>query len=283
MACVRPALVRGAVRPCGRCSGCRQARAADLVTRLLVETLGHALACLVTLTYRPRCLPAGGSLSRADARAFLKRLRRAVEYDGGGCGLRLFLVGEYGAKGGRPHYHLIVWGADQSTVYPSGRSFSELVEACWGKGRVDVGKYWSARAAGYVAGYVTKGHNVVGLEVLHGRIPEFSIFPRPGLGEAGLDHALKLLVGDDDPLAVIHGLGDLPARLDLGGSQRLVRGLLADKLRARAGASPAMVGAIKERKQLLALGADVSVATVARHRLERAIFDLIYEIRKPKA
>lgn len=277
MACSGPALMRGLVRPCYRCDGCRRARAADLVTRLLVETLGHKLACLVTLTYADEFLPPLRSLNRAHARSFLKRLRRAVEYHGGGRGLRLFLVGEYGTLSGRPHYHLIVWGADASTVW-DGRSFSDLVAAAWSMGRIDVGTYWSDRAAGYVAGYVSKGLNVKGLSILGGRIPEFSIYPKPGLGQAGVPRALELLVADEDPMAVIDGLGDLPGRLDLGGSQRLVRGLLKDKLRLAAGVPRRRIGAVKERKQMLALGRDVSVAAVARRRAERSIFNLLWEV-----
>lgn len=237
MACARPVPFRGgALLPCYRCAACRQARGADLVTRLLVETLGHLVACLVTLTYRNDCLPEGRSLKRADVRAFLKRLRRAVEYNGGGVGLRLFVVAEYGTKSGRPHYHLIVWGLDASTVFPSGRCFPDLVNAAWGMGTVDVGKYWSAKAAGYVAGYVSKGLNVKGLDVLRGRSPEFSIFPnRPGLGGSGVSQLVKLLIGERDPLAVIEAERGLPRSIDLGGTVRLLRGRFYDQVMIAAG------------------------------------------------
>lgn len=271
--------MRGAVRPCYRCDDCRKARAADLVTRLLVECLGHSLACLVTLTYADAFLPAGRSLSRADARAFLKRFRRAAEYHGGGSGLRIFLVGEYGTQSGRPHYHLIIWGADASTAW-GGRSLPELVKDCWGKGSIDVGKYWSAKAASYVSGYVVKGLNIKGLSVLGDRIPEFTIFPRPALGAAGLSQLLELVVGDDDPLAVIEVEGDLPQRVALGsngGDERLLRGVLLDKLRLHAGVEPHRLGALKERKQLLALGVPVSIDEIARLRAERSIFNLLWE------
>lgn len=267
--------MRGAVRPCARCDWCRRARAADHVTRLLVECLGHVRACLVTLTYATPNLPPGRSLSRADARAFLKRFRRAVEWHGGPRGLRIFLVGEYGTLSRRPHYHLILWGADHTTVW-NGRSVHQLVEQCWGMGRVDVGTYWSDKAAAYVSGYVTKGCNLRGKVFPDGRIHEFSIFPKPALGSAGLSRAVDLLVGDDDPLAVIEATGDLPGRLDLGGSQRLARGKLLDMLREHVGVPRHFVPALKERKQLLALGVDVSVDASRRRHAELRLRDLLW-------
>ena len=46
--------------------------------RCVHEMQMHDASCFVTLTYRPECLPEGGSLLYADFQAFMKRLRKRI-------------------------------------------------------------------------------------------------------------------------------------------------------------------------------------------------------------
>lgn len=261
-------MMRGVLAACSRCLPCRQARGRVLVTRLLVESLGHDHKCLITLTYADPHLPAGRNLDPAQLAAAVRRLRFNFEHRTG-ARLRLFPVGEYGGQSGRPHYHAIVWGADHLTDC-DGRSFPELVEAAWPFGRVDVGKYFSEAAAGYISGYVAKGHNLKGHFGLYGRHPEFVRFPcRPALGVPGLKRLLPLLLDGRDPLAVIAAHGDLPGVARLGNQDRPLGGYLLDLLRKEAGLSSLEVLALKDaRKGAQALELRERALDVA---LERAL------------
>ena len=129
--------------PCGCCLACRAQKAMEWSLRLSLEEVYHQDTAFVTLTYAPEHLPAYGSLSPTDLQAFLKRLRRKLDYR-----IRFYACGEYGDKFGRAHYHLIIFGlkyVDAPKVYEA-----------WKKGRVEVEKTMSEKAFKYVAGYVNK-------------------------------------------------------------------------------------------------------------------------------
>lgn len=99
-------------------------------------------------------------LSRRDAQLFIKRLRKNIytyiqglkkEHQNykGHANIRFFIVGEYGPKHLRPHYHLLVWH--------SNREISERMEALvyksWQFGRSD-SQIVQRDASSYVASYV---------------------------------------------------------------------------------------------------------------------------------
>lgn len=86
--------------PCGKCIICQNARRDMWAARMELETLDHACAWFLTLTYNEENCPP--FLCRADLTRFIKRLRKLVD-------LRYFACGEYGSQGNRPHYHLITW------------------------------------------------------------------------------------------------------------------------------------------------------------------------------
>lgn len=74
---------------------------------------------------------------------WLKRLRDRVAPRR----FRFFACGEYGEKGGRPHYHCILFGFSLED--------RAVVEESWGKGFTQVDRLEPAAIA-YVAGYTTK-------------------------------------------------------------------------------------------------------------------------------
>lgn len=91
---------------CGKCVQCLQSKSEEWAFRCMQEAKQHKENCFLTLTYNPFFLPAGGTLVRKDLQDFLKRLRKAIEP----VKIRVFYCGEYGKKGLRPHYHVIVFG-----------------------------------------------------------------------------------------------------------------------------------------------------------------------------
>lgn len=137
--------------------------------RICLEAASHKdPSWFLTLTYGPDSVPASGSLSARDWRAFSK-----------GIGVRYFGVGEYGGVHGRPHYHAILFGIPARTV-------GDLVAERWRQGFVSVSAFCRERAQ-YVAGYVTKKWTKPN-EELGDRLPEFSCMSRrPGIGVPGLD------------------------------------------------------------------------------------------------
>lgn len=93
---------------CGKCLPCLTNKRADWIFRLTYEYRVSSSAQFVTLTYHPKFVPDG--LSKRHLQLFLKRLRR---HDSSGR-IRYFAVGEYGSKSGRPHYHILLFNADDS-------------------------------------------------------------------------------------------------------------------------------------------------------------------------
>lgn len=100
--------------PCGRCSLCRTNKSNEYAFRSVCETAVYPDNPLfITLTYRDEYLPLLG-LDITDFQKFMKKLRFHLSEcremkDQPPAHLRYLAVGEYGSKGGRPHFHLILW------------------------------------------------------------------------------------------------------------------------------------------------------------------------------
>ena len=116
--------------PCGKCAACLCNKREDWSTRLCHEASVYGEdVCFVTLTYNDQHLPhtddqpylvdgvknprkcfdwstGTPTLCLRDVQLFLKRLRKALEPRK----IRYYLVGEYGSKFSRPHYHLMIFG-----------------------------------------------------------------------------------------------------------------------------------------------------------------------------
>lgn len=158
--------------PCGRCIACRLNKGRAWSVRIMHEVKHVSASCFATLTYDDKNLPAHGSLSVKDCQLFMKRLRKNT-----GKKIRFFLGGEYGEKGQRPHYHVILFGL--------GREDRAVIELSWGLGIVHVGDVTPDSAA-YVAGYTLKklSGERAGEYALRGVVPEFGLMSRrPGIGE----------------------------------------------------------------------------------------------------
>lgn len=158
--------------PCGGCMPCRIQVKRVWAARLLLESMQHSEQCFVTLTYDEAHQPPGQNLVPADVVLWLKRLRKAVSP----ARLRYFLVGEYGEKTWRPHYHALLFGM------PVNEQSEKLIFETWGHGFVSIGDV-NVSTVRYVVGYTLKKRTKKTAPGLEGRAPEFArMSRRPGIG-----------------------------------------------------------------------------------------------------
>lgn len=99
--------------PCGHCSECIYMRQSSVVQRCIAESLDNYLF-FCTLTYNNESLPivettTGVSIRYADMRDFTLMMKRLRKRSGFNRTIRYFVVSELGEKGGRPHFHAILF------------------------------------------------------------------------------------------------------------------------------------------------------------------------------
>lgn len=155
--------------PCGHCLGCRLDHANEWATRAFCEATLHNENCFITLTYNNENLPINDknykTLVLRDYQLFFKRLRKYI-WEKEEKRIRYIICGEYGPKGGRPHYHALIfgWKPKDLEVFKqytpkAGRHDigykSKTVQKIWGKGFIVVGDV-TYESACYVARYVQK-------------------------------------------------------------------------------------------------------------------------------
>lgn len=173
----RDLAVAGIPFPCGQCLPCRINKRRLWTHRLMLESYSHHESIFITLTYADEYLPEGGSLDKKALQRFFKRLRKFIHPQR----FRYYACGEYGTKGGRPHYHAILFGL--------GLVHGDSVAKAWPFGRVHVGEC-NVHSIQYVAGYVTK-------KIVHkgdSRVPEFATMSRkPGLAFGAVDQLVELI------------------------------------------------------------------------------------------
>lgn len=140
--------------PCGKCLECLQQYSKEWSFRIMLEASLYEKNCFITLTYKN----SPNFLVKKDLQDFLKRLRRRLEP----LRIRFFACGEYGKKGKRPHFHLIVFGWEPSDLVPFFRDkkgnqiyLSDFVSSVWSKGFITVGSL-SLESAKYCAKYLQK-------------------------------------------------------------------------------------------------------------------------------
>lgn len=156
---------RRETRPCGQCMECRLKSSREMAIRCVHEAKLHGNQnTVVTLTYAPENLPANGSIKTEDAVKFAKDLRAAEDYAAELAGLpprhfKTYGCAEYGEKGGRPHYHIILFGwqfEDQQPIRGmEGYYTSDILTRIWGNGGTQIMDL-TFESAAYVARYITK-------------------------------------------------------------------------------------------------------------------------------
>lgn len=162
--------------PCGHCEHCRWKQSRVWAFRLEQELISwNDKALYVTLTYNDENLPEGANLSSSHLCGFFKRLRYYLT-EKFNVAIRYYSCGEYGDKFGRPHYHAIIFGIDES--------FVPVVRRCWQYGFVrKPSNVRGVEAMNYVSGYVQKkiGNTQQVKSDYNGRVPMFSRMSK-GLG-----------------------------------------------------------------------------------------------------
>lgn len=234
MLCKKPFIIGALPCGCGQCLPCRINRRRLWSHRMMLESAVHAGSCFVTLTYTKESIPKGETLDPSQTQLWLKRLRKELSPEK----IRYFLVGEYGDKTSRPHYHAALFGLDQITGGGNdGRS--GLVQKTWGLGHTFVGDL-SPESASYIAGYVTKKMTNKNDERLNGRYPEFARMSNGG-GKSmsgGIGNPAVQSIADalstSTVLDSIVKLNDVPGVLKYGKKAfplgRYLKGVLREKM-----------------------------------------------------
>lgn len=171
--------------PCGHCDACKKRKCQDMTVRLMKENDFHkGQSCFITLTYNDEHMPfinkqdgtfkRGAvndeeyiqSLFKHDIQAFLKRLRRQIQYHYGIKYVRFAVAGEYGKKHIRPHWHLIIFGwlPSDTVVHEDCGGYqiyrSKFIEDCWRENKQSLGFVTvgcgNGAVARYCAKYITK-------------------------------------------------------------------------------------------------------------------------------
>lgn len=172
--------------PCGKCAQCVKSKLKVWTFRIENHLRVTSNPLFVTLTYSNENLPycvdedTGEifnipTLKKRDCQLFFKRLRKSYEKSRKTKKLPIkkisyFLVGEYGSRFGRPHYHAIIFNLDEP----------ELIATNWGLGFTFTLPLLSG-GIGYVLKYMAK----VGHKRNKPAQPEFSL-PSKGIGRSYL-------------------------------------------------------------------------------------------------
>lgn len=194
MACITPFAKRDVIKgwqyfPCGKCQPCLKRRVSGWSYRLKTEGDRAISSLFVTLTYDKKYnITRRGfkTLSVRDVQLFFKRLRK--ENPKTYPSIRYYVVGEYGSKNWRPHYHIILFNSTR-----------DAVERAWSIngvkiGYVDFGEV-SGASIGYCLKYMSKPLRVPA-HANDDRLPEFSLMSK-GLGSNHLTPAMIKWHKDD--------------------------------------------------------------------------------------
>lgn len=169
---------------CGQCINCRINKRREWTGRIMLESYKNEKSIFLTLTYDEEHIPANRSLDPNHVKDWIKRLRSELN----GRKIRYYLVGEYGDRTERPHYHVALFGCDYAD--------NDIINKTWNKGHTFIGGI-TPESASYVAGYVTKKMTKHDDPRLNGRHPEFSRMSlKKGIGFYALEDIVKAIDSD---------------------------------------------------------------------------------------
>jgi len=178
----------------------------------MLEAYSHPSSLFVTLTYNDEHLPNNLTLVPDHPKLWMKRYRRASAPKR--C--KFYLVGEYGEKTRRPHYHLALFNAAFEDI--------KTIQKTWVNpdthlpiGNIHVGDL-TAASAGYICGYVTKNMMHPDNPRLEGRHPEYArMSNRPGgIGASAMQIVADAIMGNEHLMQQIKDEGDVPSTLRIG-------------------------------------------------------------------
>ena len=144
--------------PCGKCIECLISYHKNWTLRCMLESKLYEKNCFITLTYANT----DGFLCRKDIQLFIKRLRKKFS----DIKIRYFGCGEYGSKGLRPHFHLLLFNFDFDDKYlyklskRGERLFrSPTLEKLWPFGFSSIGDV-NENSVRYCSKYMQKFNNI---------------------------------------------------------------------------------------------------------------------------
>lgn len=173
--------------PCGRCPKCVARKISEWSFRLMQQEKISDSAYFVTLTYDTQHIPITKNgykeLRKSDVQLFFKRLRKKHETS---LEIKYYLVGEYGGRTTRPHYHILIFNAKLELMMDKkdlrilemygydGKSNIRCYQ--WDKGHITVGEVNGA-SVGYTLKYISKKGKVP-MHRNDDRQPEFSLMSK---------------------------------------------------------------------------------------------------------
>ena len=206
--------------PCGKCLSCRLETARQTAVRCIHEASMYQNNSFVTLTYSDNYLKSE-KLIYKDFQDFVKRLRNYIFQENLNkmfpnlsqkqqrslwnqlpkdrrkelyelIKIGIFVAGEYGDKGKRPHWHALIFNwrpTDETFKYSNFRGdkvfSSKILDDLWSNGITEFGDI-TFESAGYCARYATK-------KLVHGRDGEHDFNPiskrssKQGIGRAWIE------------------------------------------------------------------------------------------------
>lgn len=156
--------------PCGKCPDCLKRRASGWSFRLLQEEKRSSSSAFITLTYDTDHVPITEkgfmTLCKRDVQLFFKRLRKLNPE----AKIKYYACGEYGSRSMRPHYHAILFNADNADVLRA-----------WSLDNKALGSVYFGDVSGASVGYCLKYMSKPAKIPLHrndDRIKEFSLMSK---------------------------------------------------------------------------------------------------------
>lgn len=207
---------KATIIPCGKCIGCRLEYSREWANRAYLESKLYKQNWFVTLTYDEEHLKIreedqdkngitywndgswNGTLDGKDLQKFMHDFRQIMKRQYNQDGIRFLACGEYGDKGERPHYHIILLNCNlpAETFYKPRIINNEyyyqnqIIEKAWKKGISNISEAsWNNIA--YTARYITKKINGATSDELYaskGQDKEFlRVSRKPGIGKPYYD------------------------------------------------------------------------------------------------
>jgi len=203
----------------------------------MMEDRMHDDSTFVTLTYSdenmPKTFENRETLDPRHTELFLKSFRKHMDKKHGKK-IRYYLVGEYGDKSGRPHYHLALFGyknclygqSQYSKIKKDCCSQCDTIRDIWKRGNIYLGEINKVTAA-YICGYVIKKMTDINDPRLKNQHPEFARRSlKPGIGAPAME-----LVARTIQKYGLEDLEDVPNELRVGGKLFPLGNYLVKRLR----------------------------------------------------
>lgn len=176
--------------PCNHCIECFQEHSKEWTYRIMCEASYYKYNCMITLTYANT----NGELCKRDLQLFLKRLRKKLSPQK----IRYFACGEYGSKGQRPHFHIILFNYKPSDLklFKHEKTYdvfiSKEVSEIWKNGFISVLEL-NEMSIKYCSKYLQKFNNYKNKKVK----PFIVMSNRPGIGYKYFMENKEVLVKTD--------------------------------------------------------------------------------------